>query len=179
MSWIFGQSAEDYFNRAANEYIYQNDNVALNTIDLGLNTFPRDQSLLTLRDKILKDKQEQDQQKNQDQQQEQQEQQEQEQQKEQEEQKEQNQNQDQQESENDQNAEKKDQPQDAKPEQTEEEGSEMDQPPMSRSEKLEQLDLTEEKARMILEALKNNEIQYIQQNKRKPTKKPDSSKPDW
>ena len=55
----------------------------------------------------------------------------------------------------------------------------MDQPPQSRSQKLEELNLTEEKARMILEAMKNNEIQYIQQNKRKPTKKPDSDKPDW
>jgi len=32
---------------------------------------------------------------------------------------------------------------------------------------------------MILEAMKNNEIQYIQQNQRKATKKPDQNKPDW
>ena len=31
----------------------------------------------------------------------------------------------------------------------------------------------------VAEAMKNNEIQYIQQNKRKATKKPDSNKPDW
>jgi Ca-activated chloride channel homolog len=39
--------------------------------------------------------------------------------------------------------------------------------------------ISEEKAKMILEAMKNNEIQYIQQNKRKATQKKDSSKPDW
>jgi hypothetical protein len=41
------------------------------------------------------------------------------------------------------------------------------------------MNLTPEKAQMILEAMKNSEIQYIQQNKRKPSKKQDSSKPDW
>ncbi len=47
------------------------------------------------------------------------------------------------------------------------------------AEKLKDMKISEEKARMILEAMKNNEIQYFQQNKRKPTKKKDSSKPDW
>ena len=57
--------------------------------------------------------------------------------------------------------------------------SEMEQPPQSRSEKLEELNLTEEKARMILEAMKNSEVQYIQQNQKKATQRPDSNKPDW
>ena len=179
---VSAQTAGDYFNRAANEYIYQNDQVALNTIDNGLKSFPDDPPLTSLKEKILKEKEEQ-QQKDQQQNQEQQEQQEQEQ-KEQEqqeqEQKEEQQQQDQQEADEGEDAEQKDQPQ-QQPEQqeTEEEGEEMQQPPKSREEKLEELNLTEEKARMILEAMKNNEIQYIQQNKRKPTKKPDNSKPDW
>lgn len=46
-------------------------------------------------------------------------------------------------------------------------------------EKMEEMKISEEKARMILEAMKNAEIQYIQQNKRKATKKPESGKPDW
>ena len=50
---------------------------------------------------------------------------------------------------------------------------------MSTKEKLEQMNISEEKAKMILEAMKNNEIQYIQQQRRKPTKATDSSKPDW
>lgn len=47
------------------------------------------------------------------------------------------------------------------------------------NEKLKDMKISEEKARMILEAMKNNEIQYFQQNKRKPTKKADPNKPDW
>ncbi|MBL7857149.1 MAG: hypothetical protein JNM57_05615 [Cyclobacteriaceae bacterium] len=46
-------------------------------------------------------------------------------------------------------------------------------------EKLEQMKITEEKARMILEAMKNQEKQYLQQNKRKATKPKDKGKPDW
>ncbi len=45
--------------------------------------------------------------------------------------------------------------------------------------KIEEMKISEEKAKMILEAMKNAEVQYIQQNKRKSTKKPDSGKPDW
>ena len=44
---------------------------------------------------------------------------------------------------------------------------------------MEELKISEEKARMILEAMKNSEVQYIQQNQRKATKRPDSGKPDW
>ncbi|MCV9387033.1 tetratricopeptide repeat protein [Reichenbachiella ulvae] len=49
----------------------------------------------------------------------------------------------------------------------------------STSQKLEEMNISEEKAQMILEALKNSEIQYIQQNRRKPTQKQDNGKPDW
>jgi len=41
------------------------------------------------------------------------------------------------------------------------------------------MNMSEEKANMILDALKNQEIQYLQQNKRKATKTKDNSKPDW
>ncbi len=53
------------------------------------------------------------------------------------------------------------------------------QPSKSTAEKLEEMNITEEKARMILEAMRNNEIQYIQQKQRKATERPDSGKPDW
>lgn len=181
----FAQSADDYFNRAANEYLYQNEQVALNTIDTGLKSYPQDQELINLRDKILKDKEQKDKQKqqqnqqNQDQQEKQEEQDKQNQEEGKENEQEQNQQDQQEKAENSEDAEKKEQQQQAEQQETEEEGEEMDEPPKSRSEKLEELNLTEEKARMILEAMKNNEIQYIQQNRRKPTKKPDSTKPDW
>ena len=180
--YTYAQSPTDFFNRAANEYIYQNDQVALNTINNGLIKFPGDKNLKNLKDKIQKEKQEQQQQQKQQQQEQQQEQQKQEEQQQQEQNKEQEQQDsqnDQQESEENKDAEQKDQSDQAQQQETEEEGQEIDKPPQSRSEKLEELNLTEEKARMILEAMKNNEIQYIQQNRRKPTKKPDSNKPDW
>ncbi|WP_162555825.1 tetratricopeptide repeat protein [Reichenbachiella versicolor] len=62
-------------------------------------------------------------------------------------------------------------------EQEEQEGEEQATP--STKQKLEEMNLSEEKARMILEALKNSEIQYIQQNQRRSTQKQDSGKPDW
>lgn len=46
-------------------------------------------------------------------------------------------------------------------------------------QKLKEMNISPEKARMILEALKNNEVQFIQQQKRQPTKKKDTGKPDW
>lgn len=51
--------------------------------------------------------------------------------------------------------------------------------PHSVSEKLKQMEMSEEKAKMILEAMKNQEVQYLQQNKRKATKPKDKGKPDW
>ncbi len=47
------------------------------------------------------------------------------------------------------------------------------------SEKLKEMKISEEKAKMILEAMKNQEVQYLQQNKRKATKPKDKGKPDW
>lgn len=46
-------------------------------------------------------------------------------------------------------------------------------------QKLEEMDISPEKAKMILEAMRNNEVQYLQQQKRKATKRPKSNKPDW
>ena len=47
------------------------------------------------------------------------------------------------------------------------------------SERLKDMKISEEKAKMILEAMKNQEVQYLQQNKRKATKPKDKGKPDW
>ncbi|MCF6351970.1 MAG: hypothetical protein L3J06_03070 [Cyclobacteriaceae bacterium] len=56
---------------------------------------------------------------------------------------------------------------------------EKEQPKPTPSDKLKEMNISEEKAQMILEAMKNNEVQYIQQNRRKATKKKNSDKPDW
>ena len=46
-------------------------------------------------------------------------------------------------------------------------------------EKLKKINMSKKKAEMILDALNNNEFQYIQQLKRKPSKKLNKNKPDW
>ncbi len=56
---------------------------------------------------------------------------------------------------------------------------EKNKPNPSQSEKLKDMKISEEKAKMILEAMKNQEVQYLQQNKRKATKPKDKGKPDW
>ncbi len=51
--------------------------------------------------------------------------------------------------------------------------------PTPSSNKPKEMNISEEKAKMILEAMKNQEVQYLQQNKRKATKPKDKGKPDW
>ena len=46
-------------------------------------------------------------------------------------------------------------------------------------QKLQNMNITPEQAAQILDAMNNAELRYIQQNKKKPTKRPDSSLPDW
>ncbi len=75
--------------------------------------------------------------------------------------------------------EKKEKDQKKEQEQKEKENKEKKDLPPSVSDKLEQMEISEEKAKMILEAMKNQEIQYLQQNKRKATKPKDKGKPDW
>ena len=69
----------------------------------------------------------------------------------------------------------KNEPQDDKNEQKNSEKSDNE----SLEEKLKKINMSKKKAEMILNALNNNEFQYIQQLKRKPNKKKDSTKPDW
>ncbi len=86
----------------------------------------------------------------------------------------QQQNQEQQEGEQEQSEEQ--QPQEGE---EQEQQNQEEQPMPTPSEKLEEMNLSEEKARMILEAMRNSEVQYLQQMKKKATKKADSKKPDW
>lgn len=60
-----------------------------------------------------------------------------------------------------------------------EEQEDTEQMPQSTAERLEEMSIPKEKAQMILEAMKNNEIQYLQQNQRKSRTKADSDKPYW
>lgn len=64
-------------------------------------------------------------------------------------------------------------------EQQEGEQSEDEQSSSSVSEKLKEMNISEEKAQMILDAMRNSEMQYIQQKRRKPKQARDRNKPDW
>lgn len=74
--------------------------------------------------------------------------------------------------------EKKDQEKKDEQDQKENKEEKKDTPP-SVSEKLKQMQMSEDKAKMILEAMRTQEKQYLQQNKRKASKPKDKGKPDW
>lgn len=59
------------------------------------------------------------------------------------------------------------------------EGEQKEDPMEKLKEKLKEMNIPLEKAQMILEAMKNNETQYVQQKKRKATERKRSDKPDW
>lgn len=123
----------------------------------------------------------------QDKDQEQQEQEQKDQEKEEQENKEEQEQQDQEQKEQEKKGGEEDEEQEKKEEQKEQEQQEgekseekeKEEPKPTPSDKLKEMNISEEKAKMILEAMKNNEIQYIQQNRRKATKKKESDKPDW
>jgi hypothetical protein len=73
-------------------------------------------------------------------------------------------------------SEENEQPQDQEEKSEEQKQMEMMQ---NLKEKLEEMEMNEETAMMILEALRNQEIQYLQQMRRKATQNRKSGKPDW
>lgn len=142
--------------------------------------------------KKLKEKQEQEQEQNQDQQEQEQEQQEGEEEKEEGEQGESEEEQQEQEKgeENEETGEEQQQEGEAEEETSEENENPENQEEKTEEqqrmenmqnlkEKLEEMEMNEETAMMILEALRNQEIQYLQQMRRKATQNRKSGKPDW
>jgi len=77
-----------------------------------------------------------------------------------------------------QSEEQKGKEQEEKQQEQQKEGEEQEMKP-STKKKLEEMNISQEKAQMILEALRNKESQYFQQLRKKATKKQDSGKPDW
>lgn len=172
------QSSKVAFNQAANLFIEGQNQAALQSVNAGLQRHPNDARL-----KVLKDKLEQQQQNQQQQQQEQgdseKEKQEQQQQegKEGEEPKEEEEEEEKKEQENEQNQDEK---KEGEEQNEEQEPQEQARPGESETEqRLKEMDISPEKARMILEAMKSNEVQYLQQKKRKAGKRSDNGKPDW
>ena len=93
--------------------------------------------------------------------------------------------QDDQEKQDGENQEKSEEEKEQEEQQQNKEGEEEQQEEQEKSkeemtkEKLEEMGITEEKARQLLEAMRQSEIKYLQHQRRKPTKRPPSGKPDW
>jgi len=179
------QGAQTYFNTSANFYVNNKRSDAMRSLQEGIKKYPNDSKLRALADKLKEEeKQKEDQQKkdqeNKDQEKKEKDKKDQE--------KKDQQNKDQQNKDQQDQAKKDKEEKEAK---DKKEGKEQDQRENKEdknekkenspqlSEKLQQMKISEDKAKMILEAMKNQEIQYLQQNKRKATKPRDSSKPDW
>ncbi|OEK01573.1 hypothetical protein BFP97_08605 [Roseivirga sp. 4D4] len=78
-----------------------------------------------------------------------------------------------------QNQDQKQEQEEGKENQEQKEGEQKEDPLEKLKEKLKEMNIPLEKAQMILEAMKNNETQYVQQKKRKATQRKRSDKPDW
>lgn len=161
-SSALSQKPIDYFNKAANQYIDVSKEKALATLNEAIRKYPNDPDLSELK-KRLEEEENQDQQ-NQDQN------------KEGEQENKENQEGDNQEQSEQEKQDQEQQNQDQK--EGEEEEQEKSQEQMTK-EKLEEMGISEEKARQLLEAMRQSEIKYLQHQKRKPTKRPPSGKPDW
>jgi outer membrane biosynthesis protein TonB len=179
------QTAEIAFHSASKQYIHEKDQDAKRTLDQALQKYPNDAKLRALRAKIKEDEKKKEEQKK--------EQEKKDQEKKDQEKKDQEKKDQEKKDQEKKDQEKKDQkdkdPKDQKEkEQKEKEQKEKEEQeknkdkkdiPPSVSEKLKEMQMSEEKAKMILEAMKNQEVQYLQQNKRKATKPKDKGKPDW
>lgn len=80
--------------------------------------------------------------------------------------------------------EKKDQQQDKKDASKPDDKNDKDQKKQENSKLSQKMNsevvgIPEEKAKAILEAMRQNEIKYLQNKRRKPTKQPSNGKPDW
>jgi outer membrane biosynthesis protein TonB len=97
---------------------------------------------------------------------------------------EQQQNKDQENKQDQQQQKEQEQQQENKEQQEQQEGekqneNEEQQQPQPSQPDFEEKEISKEMAEMILQAMRNKELQYLQQMKRKPTKPADKDKPDW
>lgn len=178
------------FNQAANLFIDGQNEQALRNVNNALKLYPDDPQLKALKEKLEQQQQEQEQQ------QQQQDQQEQENGEENQEQSEdqngENQPQDSEDQQEGEEGEPSDEQQEQEGEGEESEGEEEQQSEegdegneenegkeMDPEQRLQEMNISPEKARMILEAMKSNEVQYLQQKKRQQTRRSDSNRPDW
>ncbi len=184
----FSQSAEASFHIASNQYIHGKMDQARMTLDAALARYPNDKKLRELRDQI-KEEQQQNQPENQEQQEQQNNEKQEGESKEKDEQGKDEQSENSDKEEQNKEGEEKEGDQEEKEadqQQQEEKAGEKEKndekkkgDPNLDMNKLRDMKIPEEKARMILEAMRMQEKQYLQQNRRKGTQPKDRSKPDW
>lgn len=178
------QSVEEYFNRAARQYVNSDIPGTGEILAEGLGKYPTDRKLNALNEKLKKDQEEQrkDQQnQEQDEQNQQQEDQESEQQKDGEGEEQTDEDHASESDENQDKSGEKSAQEEPSDEQSDLESdlSEREKALEEMREKLQDMNITPEQAAQILDAMNNAELRYIQQNRKKPTKRPDRSLPDW
>lgn len=188
------QSSRIAFNQAANLFIEGQNQQALQRVNAGLRQHPNDAQLKALKEKLER-QQEQQQQQEKEKEKEQEQQQsegESEQPQEEKEQQQKDGESEQQEQEGKEGEEEKKEGGEKEKEgengkekkegegQEGEEEQQQPKPGLSETERrLQEMDISPEKARMILEAMKSNEVQYLQQKRRKSSRRSSSGRPDW
>ena len=172
-----GQSSEVAFHGAANSYIQGNFQQAKMQIEEALKKYPNDPKLNSLYEKVKKEEQKQPQNKD-----------EKNKEKNKEEKKDGQQGEEKQDDQQNQDKKEADEKKNEGDPKERSEGQEPNESDdkknneeneLSTLQRLKEMNMSEEKAKMILEAMKNSEIQYLQQNKRKSGKPTNSNKPDW
>ncbi len=181
ISSAWAQDAETAFHQAAGQYVKGSLQEARNTVASALQKYPQDPKLNNLMEKLKKENPENKEEQNnnkEEQKEENTEEKEKDQNKEENSNNKEDENQEGENPEKDELAENKEETGNEGEENKEGEQGEKEEE-RSRAENLKEMNLTEEKAKMILEAMKNNEIQYIQQNRRKVKENANYGKPDW
>ncbi len=178
-----GTQAEAKFHEGSNLYINGNPQGALAAVQDGLRADPRNQKLQALK-KLLEDqkkeeekKKKEEQQKNQDKKNQENKDKKEQENKDKQDQQKKEQEQKQKEQQEREQKEKQQKEREEKEKQEEEKDKKDFDPKVE--EKLKEMKIDPEKAKMLLEAMRNQEIQYLQQRKREQTKRRDPSKPDW
>lgn len=181
------QTESEYFNRAARQYVNEDLPGTGQILAEGLQKYPTDPKLNSLLEKLQKDQEDQqkkdqqqqqnqdgsDQQENRDQQNEDQESGEGEEQTDED-------GADESEATDEQRGEKSQQEEPTEePSSQESDLSERDQSMEELLQRLQEMNLTPEQAAQILDAMNSNELQYIQQNRKKATQRPQRGLPDW
>src|SRR5690606_508975 len=176
--------AEEKFHTASAQYIEKQYDQALATVKEGLRIKPNSEKLEALRKLLEQEKKNEQQRQNQEKQKQDKEKQDQKQDQKDQQQQDQQDNsdekkQDEKDKKDEESEKKTDKEQQDEPSDPEEEKEQKNDEKPAPSQRLEDLRMSEEKARMILEAMKNQELQYLQQKKRKATQPRDRTKPDW